>query len=79
MYEENRAPKGKGEIGKIQEEMAIAHSRASYKSSYNGKKGKEMKREKKNDERKDQRKRPCANDCVESSQRRTDVNAPKNR
>lgn len=47
MYEENRAPKGKGEIGKIQEEMAIAHSRASYKSSYNGKKGKKRKKERK--------------------------------
>lgn len=56
MYEENRAPKGKGEIGKIQEEMAIAHSRASYKSSYNGKKGKKKKERKKEKERKRQEK-----------------------
>ena len=60
MYEENRAPKGKGEIGKIQEEMAIAHSRAYYKSSYIVKKVKknketkkqtQWKRKQKNDER----------------------------
>ena len=69
MYEENRAP---------EEEMILERSKKRSKPPSRGRRINPHTMEiEKRKRRRDQRKRPCANDCVESSQRRTDVNAPK--